>query len=270
MTFASGLKGIIFGATSGIGKGLASKLIKDGSQSLTLVARSASIGNEMVRNTNNAFESVDLSDLSKTRAFCRDFKQKNSSLDFIVLSAGGITSGTRSDGEIDKAMALNYYSRYLIMKELSELVSKSPCGRIIVICNPASGKIVDRNDLLMQNNYSFFNFAFNLAMYLDLAVDHFAGKYPHLKFVHLFPGILATKNKDNGPWWARLGGTLIAPILPSGDSFAPTLERVLTEDLQPGLNFLSSSLKPVAKANDHTEENKRLVIEHTEAMLEKY
>lgn len=143
----SGKIALVIGATSGVGEATALELASQ-NVSVTLVGRDVERGKAILKKCGelgtgvHAFESVDISLVANVKAFAAKYKASTPHLDYLILTAGILTDGTRRETkeENDIVLAVSYYARFVIFKELEDLI-KSSKTRTISVLAPGKGTV---------------------------------------------------------------------------------------------------------------------------------
>lgn len=138
---------IVTGASSGIGKLLAEKLIREHGCNVIGIARTESklatfkedLGQFSHKFTYFAF---DVSDKDKWTSLAAELEEKAIQVDILVNNAGILPKFDRFENytleEIDKAMQINFYSAVYSMNALMPHILKSDCAAIINVASSAA------------------------------------------------------------------------------------------------------------------------------------
>ncbi|MEB2775983.1 SDR family NAD(P)-dependent oxidoreductase [Algoriphagus sp. D3-2-R+10] len=175
---------LITGSTGGIGKITAKALAKQG-HTVVIHGRhkekTISVCEEIKSETGNEkidFVIADLFLLSEVKQLAELFKKKYERLDVLINNAGAIFGKERETTQegLEKTMALNLFSPFLLTQLMLKVLVKSPAARIINVSSAAhnmSGK-PDLHDIQSTKNYSFGN-AYGLSkLYLIWVTQHLA------------------------------------------------------------------------------------------------
>jgi NAD(P)-dependent dehydrogenase (short-subunit alcohol dehydrogenase family) len=123
---------LVTGGSAGIGRAVAAELAARGHHVLT-AGRTAELR-------------ADLSLMRETARLAGEVAARVERLDAIVLCAGGFAGAPEwTDEGLERTLALNYLSRYLLIRRLLPLVTAAPAGRIVLVAN--AGKYPDTLDL---------------------------------------------------------------------------------------------------------------------------
>ncbi|KAJ3307274.1 hypothetical protein HDV03_001759 [Kappamyces sp. JEL0829] len=251
---------LLIGATSGVGKAAATRFARQG-VTVHLVGRSVERGEAVLKECREAsalshtFTSLDVTDLAKVAQFSKDFKSHNRQLNWLVLSAGGLTPGNRVEiNGYEKTFLTGVYSKFVFMHHLLPIMNS---GRVILVCSPGKGSMLDRQDFDLKKNFSFLNYMRVLPLYLDLMMDEFSRQHPECTFIHVFPGLLATRNKDEAPFLLKhIAMPLLYLFAPTGDAFGDKIIALATDPKYQGLVMVNEKLESVPKVADHTDDNR--------------
>jgi NAD(P)-dependent dehydrogenase (short-subunit alcohol dehydrogenase family) len=175
---------LITGSTDGIGKITAKALAKQGH---TVIVhgrnqqKTKAVCEELKAETDNLnidFVIADLLLLSDIQRMAGDVKKKYQRLDVLINNAGAIFGKERETTKegLEKTMALNLFSPFLLTQLLLESLAKSQAARIVNVSSAAhtmSGA-PDLSDIQFTKNYSFGN-AYGLSkLYLIWVTQHLA------------------------------------------------------------------------------------------------
>ena len=198
---------LITGATGGIGKAAATELAK---QQFTVIIhgrnqeRIQQVCEEIKMTTGNKkvdYLVADLFLIKETKQLIHAFKEKYSRLDILINNAGGLMSNERentSEG-IEKTIAVNVITPFLLMNGLMDLLKASPDARIINVSSN-SHKLnakPDMNDIQLEKGYHPLRSYGNSKLFLIwisqyLAKDLKKQGFDHVKVNTLHPGAVAT------------------------------------------------------------------------------
>jgi short-subunit dehydrogenase len=160
---------VVTGATQGIGKAIAEKLLSEGYE-LAICARNSNDLDELKSNWEQKYPS------RKILALSSDFSLKNEVLDFaknvlatfsqvdlLVNNAGIFIPGalaTEPEGHLDTVMNVNLYSAYHLTRAL--LPSMPAGSHIINMCSVASLKAYPNGGAYSISKYALLGFSENL------------------------------------------------------------------------------------------------------------
>lgn len=259
---------LITGATSGIGKAAAKMLAKQGH---TLIihgrneTKTQAVCEEITSETENANIDMLLADmflLSDVKKMAGKLKAKYPRLDVLINNAGGTMGKIRevTSENMEKNLALNLFSPFLLTQLLLDPLSKSSSGRIINISSEMhrfSGK-PDFTDFQMKNQYDVLR-AYSLAkLYLIWISRHLAAELQQKNTGHItvnvvHPGVSNTNfglDSDRG-FFTNLFGRLMMRFSLTPEQGAETSVYLASSDEVTNVTgkYYGPKKKP-AKAND--------------------
>lgn len=138
---------IVTGASSGIGRLLSEKLIKDHGCNVIGIARTesklAALKEELGRYSHKfCYYAFDVSDKNKWAELADTFEKENRQIDILINNAGILPKFDRFENysleEIDSAMEINFFSSVYSMKALMPNVLKSESAAIINVASSAA------------------------------------------------------------------------------------------------------------------------------------
>ena len=138
---------IVTGASSGIGKLLSEKLIRDHGCYVIGIARTESklaAFKQELGSLSHKFDyrAFDVSDKEKWSALAEEFEKNNVQIDVLINNAGILPKFDRFENysleEIDSAMQINFYSAVYSMKALMPDILKSETPAIINVASSAA------------------------------------------------------------------------------------------------------------------------------------
>jgi NAD(P)-dependent dehydrogenase (short-subunit alcohol dehydrogenase family) len=199
----AGKRALVFGGTSGIGRGIALKLGEHGA-SVTVIGRDAARGEEVVRALRalnpggaHAFAPCDaflLREVATTAAAAAA-----PPLDVLVLSQGMATlqGFTPTVEGLDEKLALHYWGRVAATRALLPALRRAPSPVVLSVLSggvhsPFAGW---RDNFELSQGYSIPNAANAAGFYNDLAAEAQAKEAGNEKvlFLHAAPGFVNTR-----------------------------------------------------------------------------
>ena len=204
---------VLTGVTSGIGKEVALGLVKLNYE-LFIIARNEEkfelLEQEALTIDKMAslhFYQADLSLVKSTNSALANLKKDLKSIDLIYQSAGLIPGKIELTQEgIEKTFAVSYLTRYVILKELVPLVTKSNEKMILNMAGAGQKGKINFEDINFQNTkFSPINVVKQFQQANDALILYIQNKYEKdgLK-VHCFrPGLVDTGIHDGWPKFLR-------------------------------------------------------------------
>lgn len=195
---------LITGATDGIGKALAEKLLaKD--WSVTIVGRSPQKCSETVaelkrltgKNSISALE-ADLSSMQQTSEACDRFLESHSSLDLLVLNANAIANEriVTNEGN-EQNFAVGYLSRILMIKKLEETLAGTTGSQILSVIGLDTTRI-DFDDPTIEKGFTGRKGLTRWQWAMNLFVRDYTATGPVPINLYM-PGLVKTKILSNEP-----------------------------------------------------------------------
>lgn len=233
-----GKTALVTGATGGIGKVTATELAKKGAK-VVLTTRDRARGEAAVNELRAAAPGAqveliegDLSLMRDVKRVADEFKQRFDRLDLLVNNAGAIFTerGVTSEG-LERTLATNHLSYFLLTRELLPLIEKSAPSRIVNVASDAHKRAkVDFDDL--QREKSYFHFAVygqsklaNILFTRELA-KRLSGKNVTATCLH--PGVVSTGFGKDTSGLFKWGLSLIQPFLIGPEEGARTTIHLAT------------------------------------------
>ncbi|KAF5111911.1 hypothetical protein DV454_004516 [Geotrichum candidum] len=251
--------GVFVGATSGIGEHTAYAFAKyTPYPRIHIVGRNADAGSRIVSklqtinpNAQATFHRHDMTLISEADALSKTLLEQEQKVNLLFLSPGflNITGRTETAEGIDAKLAVTYYGRWRVVKDLLPLVEKAADkeenARVVTVLAAGSEGPVNMDDLDLKHNYSFYNFNRHTSEFNSLAVVRFAQLYPRIGFLHAAPGIVRTGIARELPWYVRMP---MKPFMFFASSPEDSAERFYyisqgSPDYRTGSHLVDSSLK---------------------------
>lgn len=160
---------VVTGATQGIGKAIAEKLLNEGFD-LALCARTESDLKSLVENWKVQFPDrliltypADLSEKSAALGFAKAITETFSTVNLLINNAGIFIPGdlaTEPDGHLESIMNVNLYSAYHLTRAL--LPQMQMGSHIVNMCSVASLKAYPQGGSYSISKYALLGFSDNL------------------------------------------------------------------------------------------------------------
>ncbi|RSL63421.1 hypothetical protein CEP54_005259 [Fusarium duplospermum] len=208
---------LVVGGTGGIGYAIASRLAAESSSSTVII--SGRNKPQDLPHANMEFRPLDASSMRAIKDYTTAYKAtKPPALDYLVLSQGiGTMAGRTETAEgIDNKMALHFYGKQLLIRELLPVLKDDATILIVLDGKRGNPSSLIWDDLDLKSNFSLANAAAHCIAMTDAMVQVFAtqqatGSKRH--FVHAFPGFVRTEIFKNLPWYLRTPARALGSLL---------------------------------------------------------
>ncbi len=162
---------IVTGATQGIGKAIAEKLMSEGF-SVSVCARSRKDLHDLENEWKVKYPAVeilaccaDLSVKQEVLSFARQTLEKFPVIDVLVNNAGLFFPGELSDepeGHMETLMNVNFFSAYHLTRQIVPVMKKRKSGHIFNMCSVASLRAYSNGGAYSVTKYALLGFSENL------------------------------------------------------------------------------------------------------------
>ncbi len=162
---------IITGATQGIGKAIAEKLLANGF-SIAICSRSSDKLNAVAAEWNKQYPkasvitySADLGNKDEVAAFAALVLSRFTEIDLLVNNAGNYLPGTIADepeGLLESMIGINLYSAYHLTRKILPAMKDQQSGHIFNLCSIASLKAYPNGGSYSISKYALLGFSDNL------------------------------------------------------------------------------------------------------------
>jgi NAD(P)-dependent dehydrogenase (short-subunit alcohol dehydrogenase family) len=221
---------VVTGANTGIGFETARVLALRGAK-VTLACRNAAKAADakerivssaagLIAAEQLEFRELDLASLASVREFAAGYLESGRPLHVLVNNAGVMLPGFRrtSDG-FDAQFGINHLGHFLLTNLLGPALEKSAPARVVVVASDAlaAASLTDRFEDLNweKRKYSGLRaYGDSKLMNVMFATefDHrFRGKAVVANALH--PGIIATELGRDQPWYMKIAGLLMIPMM---------------------------------------------------------
>ncbi|KAH6880041.1 hypothetical protein B0T10DRAFT_495704 [Thelonectria olida] len=225
-------RALVVGGTGGIGYAIACRIAADSAPSTVII--SGRTKPKDVPHSNIEFRPLDASSMRSIKQYTDAYKSTDGqALDLLVLTQGILTTAGRTETPegIDRKMALHYYGRQLLVRELAPILK--PDAKVLLVLDGARGNPSSLNweDLDLKTNYSLANAGNHCISMTDGIIQSYAMQQKAQNtskrhFVHAFPGIVNTGLFEGLPWYLRGGSRALGRMIGvSPDTCAENLLR---------------------------------------------
>jgi NAD(P)-dependent dehydrogenase (short-subunit alcohol dehydrogenase family) len=203
-------RALVVGGTGGIGYAIACRIASDSGSSVVISGRTKP---KDIPHSNIEFRQLDASSMHSIKQYTDAYKSaKEQNLDLLVLTQGILTTAGRTETPegIDRKMALHYYGRQLLIRELTPVLKED--AKVLIVLDGARGNPASLvwEDLDLKTHYTLGNAASHSISMTDGMIQAYAQQNAQNNakrhFVHAYPGIVNTGLFEGLPWYLR-GGT---------------------------------------------------------------
>lgn len=203
-------RALVVGGTGGIGYAIACRIAAE-SNSSTVIISGRNKPSE-IRHANMEFRPLDASSMRSIKQYTDAYKATpEKSLDLLVLTQGILTTAGRTETPegIDRKMALHFYGRQLLIREL--LPALKDDAKVIIVLDGLRGKSptsLNWDDLDLKTHYGLPAAANHCISMTDAMIQAHAARQKEQNsgrrhFVHAYPGVVNTKIVESLPWYMR-------------------------------------------------------------------
>lgn len=215
--FVMGLRALVVGGTNGIGNAMACRVAAEAPTStVTISGRNKP---ERIPHPNIDFRPLDATSMSQIKSFTDAFKSAlTQQLDVLIMTQGIMTIAGRMETAegIDRKMALHYFGKQLLIREL--LPAMSAAARVVIVFDGRFGNPAKLHweDLDLKDHFSLSTAANHCMVMNDIMIQHHAQNQQGTEkrhFVHAWPGGVNSSLFRELPWYfqpiARVAGKLV-------------------------------------------------------------
>lgn len=162
---------VITGATKGIGRAIAEKLLVEGFD-VAVCARSTNDLRDLHDEWERLYpertvfmQNVDVKDKAQVKDFARNIRNNFKQIDILVNNAGLYFPGqlaTEPDEQLENLMAVNVYSAYHLTRALLPSMKQHRSGHIFNMCSVASLQAYPNGGAYSMTKYALLGFSENL------------------------------------------------------------------------------------------------------------
>ncbi|KAH7157957.1 hypothetical protein B0J13DRAFT_520675 [Dactylonectria estremocensis] len=203
-------RALVVGGTGGIGFAMASRIAAEASSSTVII--SGRTKPKVIPHSNMEFRPLDASSMHQIKQYTNAFKSTpGQELDFLIMTQSILTMAGRTETPegIDRKMALNYYGRQLLLRELLPVLKKDAKVIIVLDARFGSPNRLDWDDLDLKKHYSLSKAANHCMVMNDAMVQYHAAQQQQRQdgaqrhFVHAYPGAVNTDFANKVPWYLK-------------------------------------------------------------------
>ncbi|ETN38996.1 uncharacterized protein HMPREF1541_07038 [Cyphellophora europaea CBS 101466] len=206
-----GTRTLVVGGTAGIGYGLACRIAAANSSSSVIISGRSEP--DKLPHPNIEFRPLDASSMCQIKRYTDAFKSaEEQKLDFLIMSQAIMTTASRTETPegIDYKMALHYFGKQLLIRELLPVLQ--PNAKIIIVLDGRLGDHTKLNwdDLDLKNHFSLSNAAQHCMVMNDAMIQYHATQQLQPQhgtgkrhFMHVFPGAVKTNIWKGLPWYLQ-------------------------------------------------------------------
>ncbi|VBB74948.1 Putative protein of unknown function [Podospora comata] len=203
-------RALVVGGTNGIGYAMACRIAIDNPSSTVII--SGRNKPAMIPHPNIEFLAVDASSMLQIKQYTDKIitSHRAQKLDFLIMTQGIFTMAGRTETTegIDNKMALHYYGKQLLIRELLPVLKDN--ARVIIVLDGKNGAPakLDWNDLDLKRTYSLPSAAHHCISMNDSMIQFHAAQQQQngnskRHFVHAYPGVVASNIMAGLPWYLR-------------------------------------------------------------------
>ncbi|KAH8880815.1 NAD(P)-binding protein [Thozetella sp. PMI_491] len=276
-------RALVVGGTGGIGYAMACNLAAASSSAKIIISgrnKPASIAH-----SNIEFRPLDASSMRAIKRYADDFNSAATSpeqkLDMLIMTQGVLTMAGRTETPegIDRKMALHYYGRQLLIRELTPSLKNDAKVITVLDSNVGSPDKLNWDDLDLKN-FSVAKAADHCTSMNDAMIQHYAaqqGDTAQRHYIHAYPGLVDTGLGRDLPFYVRAPLKPIAALLSiKPEKCAEFLLRGAQEAAVAGAKEKTAwstidnkGRRTNAKKAIWTEEQRSKVAEHTWQLVDK-
>ncbi|KAK7414777.1 hypothetical protein QQX98_006379 [Neonectria punicea] len=167
------------------------------------------------------FRQLDASSMRQIKQYTDTFKSEQAQkLDYLIMTQGILTTAGRTETPegIDRKMALHYYGKQLLIRELMPTLKED--AKVIIVLDGVGGnpdKLI-WEDLDLKTHFSLGKAADHCLSMNDAMVQVYAAEQQkqgtnRRHFVHAFPGGVSTSIHRELPWYLRPAARVALGVL---------------------------------------------------------
>ncbi|KAF7554287.1 hypothetical protein G7Z17_g3009 [Cylindrodendrum hubeiense] len=223
------IRALVVGGTSGIGYAMASRIAAETSSSAVIISGRTEPKN--MPHTNIEFRPLDATSMHDIKEYTNTFKSaQQQKLDLLIITQGIMTTAGRTETPegIDRKMALHYYGRQLLIRELMPVLTED--AKVILVFDGRFGTPANLkwDDLDLKKHYGLGTSANHCMVMNDIMIQFYAAQQQpqgttKRHFVHAWPGTVKSNLLRELPWYLQPVGLASKFISVSADTCAEYL-----------------------------------------------
>ncbi|KAH9988762.1 hypothetical protein F4779DRAFT_610788 [Xylariaceae sp. FL0662B] len=212
-------RALIVGGTGGIGYAMACRIAAESPSSTVIISGRTKPAS--IPHANMEFRSLDASSMRLIKQYTDTYKSTDGrKLDTLVLTQGILSTAGRTETTegIDRKMALHYYGRQLLIRELSPVLKED--AKVIIVLDGTRGNPAKLNwqDLDLKANYSLAAAGNHCISMTDAMIQAYASQEKSKNtskrhYIHAFPGIVRTNIFESLPWGLSAASRALSHLL---------------------------------------------------------
>ncbi|RSM00555.1 hypothetical protein CDV31_011721 [Fusarium ambrosium] len=273
-------RALVVGGTSGIGYAMACRVAAEASTSNVTISGRTKPQN--IPHANINFRPLEATSMSQIKQYTDEFKAQGQRLDLLIMTQGIMTMAGRTETPegIDRKMALHYYGKQLLIRELLPVMSED--GKVVIVFDGWLGspdKLI-WEDLDLKTHYSLGKAADHCMSMNDAMVQYYAAQQKatgvgQRHFVHAWPGGVSSGLWRELPWGLRTVGRVGANLVGvSSETCAEYLLNGVNECCATGekegryWSNIDNKGRLLAKKAVWSEEQMKKVADHTWGLID--
>ncbi|SPJ75992.1 uncharacterized protein FTOL_05723 [Fusarium torulosum] len=227
-------KSLIVGGTGGIGYAIACRIASSSPSSTVIISGRNEPKN--IPHSNMQFRALDATSMRSIKRYTDDFKTSQDRIGTLVLTQGILTTAGRTETPegIDRKMALHYYGRQLLIRELMPVLTDD--AKVLIVLDSVRGgpDKLNWDDLDLKSTFSLTTAAGHCMSMTDAMIQNYATEQKlegkQRRFVHALPGVVNTNIAQSLPWYMRVPASAVASLLgKSPDTCAENMIKGMDE-----------------------------------------
>jgi NAD(P)-dependent dehydrogenase (short-subunit alcohol dehydrogenase family) len=210
-------KSLVIGGTGGIGYAIACRIAANTPSSTVIISGRNEPKN--IPHSNIQFRALDASSMRAIKNYTDELKASQDRFGTLVLTQGILTTAGRTETSegIDRKMALHYYGRQLLIRELMPALTED--AKVLIVLDSVRGgpDKLNWDDLDLKSTFSIANAAAHCLSMNDAMIQYYgseqksAGTKRH--FIHATPGVVRTNIGSSLPWYLRGPASALSVVL---------------------------------------------------------